>query len=484
MPSSPLPPIPGRSGPPAPGRAAPALPAPASAGAATVPAFDQVAVSVVPGSDLVVRMPGLLLVVVPESAPPAPRASAGLDGWGRSPGVRQAGHPVALGAPGPDRLAELVGLCRKVSAEGSRAPGRRLQETLGGWLDGQSAMPSLAVAAATEDGLAITLVGSALAQVPELGLRLSADEGDPLPDGTPRLERTVDWPPAALRLSAGTDPGGSPHPLADLESGSVPGGAAVLSPVAAPSSTGAFGPSTTAVRLPPPGAVSGPTDAPTPPVVSSAPPPRPAGPSEPPAPLPAPARSANLLAPAEPLPVAAPLPVVSSAQPVTPLVAEEADDRPRVHGFLCSRGHLNDPRVHFCALCGIRMAERTGVFLEGVRPPLGLLVFDNGATVNLDADYLLGREPDSDERVLAGELRPLLVVDTTGGVSRHHLEVRLHEWDVLVIDAGSANGTLVAAAGAPGWSSLVPGQAVRLTPGTAVRLGGRQFAFQSPHGGF
>jgi hypothetical protein len=483
MPSSPLPPIPGR--PPAPDRPVPPRPAPASSGAATVPAFDQVSVAVVPGADLVVRMPGLLLVVVPETTPPAPRASAGLDGWGRSPGARHSGPPTALGTGGPDRLAELVALCRKVSAEGSRAPGRRLQETLVGWLDGQSAMTSLAVAAATEDGLAITLVGSALAQVPELGLRLSADEGEPLADGTPRLERTVDWPPAALRLSAGTDPGGSPHPLADLESGAVPGGAAVLSPVASPGGTGAFGPaSTTAVRLPPPGAVSAPTDAPTPPVVSSAPPPRPTEPSEPPAPLPAPARSFDLLAPADPLPVAQPLPVVSSAQPVTPLAAEETDDRAKVHGFLCSRGHLNDPRVHFCALCGIRMAERTGVFLEGVRPPLGLLVFDNGATVNLDADYLLGREPDSDERVLAGELRPLLVVDTTGGVSRHHLEVRLHEWDVLVIDAGSANGTLVAAAGAPGWSSLVPGQAVRLTPGTAVRLGGRQFAFQSPHGGF
>lgn len=482
MPSAPLPPIPGRSAAPAtPPVPRPPVPAPSVPGPSTVPAFDQVSVAVVPGSDLVVRMPGVLLVVVPDAVAVPARASAGLDGWGRSPGARAAAPDT-----GDQRLAELVGLCRQVSAEGSRAPGRRLQAALASWLADRSAVPSLAVAAATEDGLALTLVGSALAQVPELGLRLSADEGEPLADGTPRLERTVDWPPAAMRLSAGEDPGGDPHPLVDLESGSVPGGAAVLSPVAAPSHTGAFGPAaTTAVRLPPPGAVGPPSDAPTPPVVSNAPPPRPpAAPSEPPAPLPAPARSVALFDRADPLPVAAPLPVVSSAQPVVPLAAEPADDRPTVHGFLCSRGHLNDPRVHFCALCGIRMAERTGVFLEGVRPPLGLLVFDNGATVNLDADYLLGREPDSEERVLAGELRPLLVVDTTGGVSRHHLEVRLHQWDVVVVDAGSANGTLVAAAGAPGWSSLIPGQPVRLLPGTAVRLGGRQFAFQSPHGGF
>ena len=82
----------------------------------------------------------------------------------------------------------------------------------------------------------------------------------------------------------------------------------------------------------------------------------------------------------------------------------------------------------------------------------------------------------------SGELRPLLVIDQTGGVSRHHAEIRLEGWDVLLLDTGSANGTLVAAPGAPAWSSLVPGQPVRLAPGMAVRMGSRQFTFESPHG--
>ena len=72
-------------------------------------------------------------------------------------------------------------------------------------------------------------------------------------------------------------------------------------------------------------------------------------------------------------------------------------------------------------LSGVAMVVITlfipaGVFIEGVRPPLGLLVFDNGATVSMEADYLLGREPETDPRVQSGELRPLLVVDQTGGV--------------------------------------------------------------------
>jgi hypothetical protein len=209
----------------------------------------------------------------------------------------------------------------------------------------------------------------------------------------------------------------------------------------------------------------------------------PAPPAPPPMELPPPAFASSLLAPPEEEAPRVPLPVLDTEQPPAALIEQEPEDtRPKVKGFLCSRGHLNDPRVLFCNLCGIRMAERTGVFIEGVRPPLGLLVFDNGATVSLDMDYLLGREPETDDRVVSGELRPLLVVDQTGGVSRHHAEIRLEGWDVVLVDIGSANGTLVAPPGAPAWQSLVPNQPVRLVPGMAVRMGSRQFAFESPHG--
>jgi hypothetical protein len=477
----------------------------------TVPPFDQVAVAVAPGDDLVVRLPGILLVVGVVSVDAPPPASVKLGGWGAAPTP----PPPAMPA-GDVHVGELVALCRRVSADGSRAPGRRLHDELRTWLPAVSDLPSFAVAAATEEGLAVALVGNGIAEVPDLGLRLTSADGEQkLPDGNPFLDRLVDWPPAALRLSAGAKVTTAPHPLADLESGSVPGAAAVLSPAAAPApapSPGAPAP-TMMVRLPAPGSLLPQPGAATPPVAGSPLPPPPrrapvsqpvehdhaghdhaghdhaahAAPVAPPAPepmeLPPPVLSASLLAEPEEEEEREPLPVISTEQPPAALVQEPEDTRPKVKGFLCSRGHLNDPRVLFCNLCGIRMAEKTGVFIEGIRPPLGLLVFDNGATVSMDADYLLGREPETDPRVQSGELRPLLVIDQTGGVSRHHAEIRLEGWDVLLLDTGSANGTLVAPQGAPQWSSLVPGQPVRLTPGMAVRMGSRQFAFESPHGG-
>ncbi|RFU20667.1 FHA domain-containing protein [Geodermatophilus marinus] len=490
---------------------------PAPLGAGTVPPFDQVAVAVAPGDDLVVRMPGIVLVVSVRTADaPAPSPAPRLGGWGAPPVAAPQAAPV-----GHPRVGELVDLCRAVSAAGSRAPGRRLQDEVRAWLSAARDLPSFALAAATEEGLALGLVGRGVAEVPDLGLRLTSADGERLPDGTAVLARLVDWPPAALRLSAGAPIGTAPHPLADLEAGAVPGAAAVLSSAPAPARPAAADapPATTAVRLPAPGAAAGAlaavppprtlrkpgrSGAPGAPVVGSAPvaphpdagpgdehghgsPPAPPAVPEPQVELPPPARAVSLLAPPPPEeaePPRAPLPVVSGEQPPAAVARDPEDGRPRVKGFLCSRGHLNDPRVQFCALCGVRMAQQTGVLTDGVRPPLGLLVFDDGATVSLDADYLLGREPETDERVRAGAVRPLLVVDPTGGVSRHHAEIRLEGWDVVLVDTGSANGTLVAPRGAPAWSSLVPGQPVQLTPGMAVRMGSRSFAFESPHGGY
>jgi hypothetical protein len=155
---------------------------------------------------------------------------------------------------------------------------------------------------------------------------------------------------------------------------------------------------------------------------------------------------------------------------------------PRTRGHLCARGHLNDPRSHFCVLCGIRMNERTGELVFGPRPPLGLLVFDDGATYTVDAEYLVGRMPDVDERVRNGSLRSIVVEDRSGAVSRVHAEVRVDGWDVMLVDNRSRNGTHIAGPGAAAWTTVPAGRSHRLTPGTRVRLGSRTFLFESPSG--
>ncbi|WP_084529191.1 FHA domain-containing protein [Nocardia crassostreae] len=111
-----------------------------------------------------------------------------------------------------------------------------------------------------------------------------------------------------------------------------------------------------------------------------------------------------------------------------------------VRGFKCAHHHLNDPRVSFCAVCGIRMDQLTCVLTEGIRPPLGVLLLDDGTSYVLDTDIVIGREPDRSTQVRQGA-HPIRIEDASGGMSRVHAEIRLMDWDVTVIDRGSANGT-------------------------------------------
>ena len=122
----------------------------------------------------------------------------------------------------------------------------------------------------------------------------------------------------------------------------------------------------------------------------------------------------------------------------------------------CKNGHFDDPEALFCAICGISMNQQTLVPRPGERPPLGVLLLDDGSVFQLDSDYVVGREPSLDSSVAAGKARPLRVADDTGIVSRVHARVQLDGWRVLVTDLGSANGTRVLLPGHPADQQLVP----------------------------
>ncbi|MFD6163263.1 FHA domain-containing protein [Nocardia sp. NPDC060256] len=162
-------------------------------------------------------------------------------------------------------------------------------------------------------------------------------------------------------------------------------------------------------------------------------------------------------------------------------IPEAAAQGAVVKGFKCARDHLNDPRVSFCAVCGIRMDQLTCVLTDGVRPPLGLLLLDDGTSFVLDNDCVLGREPEHAEAVARGA-RPVRLEDLSGGMSRAHAEIRLIDWDVTVIDGGSTNGTHVRQPGHQDWTRAIPGHPMKLTPGAQVQLGGRVVTFDSQHG--
>ncbi|WP_439032133.1 FHA domain-containing protein [Gordonia terrae] len=184
---------------------------------------------------------------------------------------------------------------------------------------------------------------------------------------------------------------------------------------------------------------------------------------------------------AEPLEPRAPLPKEEHQKPATEVVRMEAS-RAMVHGIRCSRGHLNHPQSWLCGVCGIRMDQLTTFLVEGERPPLGWLLLDNGFTFLLDEDLVIGREPGSAGGGRAGSPKPIRVQDETGQLSRRHVEIRLVEWTVQLVDLGSANGTFVADPSSGNREMrLLPHRAHVLVPGSHVRIGGRHFIFESHH---
>jgi hypothetical protein len=151
----------------------------------------------------------------------------------------------------------------------------------------------------------------------------------------------------------------------------------------------------------------------------------------------------------------------------------------QVQGILCANGHFNDPEALYCRIDGLSLAQWTHDFVTQPRPPLGVIVLDDGSSYSVDGDYVLGREPDRDADVQAGRVRGVVLVDEDDAVSRIHAEIRINGWTPMIKDRGSVNGTYVAAPGHTVWTALTPEQAVPLSPGTRVQLGGRSFVYDS-----
>ncbi|MEV0111313.1 FHA domain-containing protein [Nocardia sp. NPDC050799] len=149
----------------------------------------------------------------------------------------------------------------------------------------------------------------------------------------------------------------------------------------------------------------------------------------------------------------------------------------KVMGFKCARAHPTDPRAAFCSVCGMPV-DQTQPLIEVVRPPLGILVLDDGATHLLESDSVLGRDPEHSEPARRG-LTPLQVVDNSGGMSRAHAELLLVNWDVTLVDRGSTNGTRTRATGFRDWVRIPPHQPVVLVPGTEILIGHRMLRYES-----
>ncbi len=177
-----------------------------------------------------------------------------------------------------------------------------------------------------------------------------------------------------------------------------------------------------------------------------------------------------------------PLPIATRPAPPAPDVAVPAHPAAagvQVMGVYCKNGHFDDPTARYCAICGISMAQQTLLPRLGPRPPLGVLVLDDGAIFSLDSDYVIGRDPYRDPDVASGTARPLRIDDPEGLLSRVHARVHLDGWQVQVVDLGSANGTGLWGPYDTAWQRGPGNTAVTIRPGTQVGIGRRQFRYES-----
>lgn len=154
------------------------------------------------------------------------------------------------------------------------------------------------------------------------------------------------------------------------------------------------------------------------------------------------------------------------------------------------------PTAGLTAVTEADTTARAGAPVDDIRPPqvavpsraeetqvitttVNALVADDGTRTLLDRNYVFGREPQQDPAVARGHPSPIVVRDPDNMVSRVQVYVTVGGALVTLQDAGSANGTFVAAPGAAAWSPIGPGPVV-LPQGWSMRLGRRVFTHLGP----
>jgi hypothetical protein len=359
----------------------------------------------------------------------------------------------------PSSLDAILSACRDAS------DGRRLVRRLALLVtDDDSEPPAFVVLAATDSGLATFVYGDAELSV-STGGKSETLSGR---QSSAWVDRVVDWPLERLTAQVGKGSADEPDERLDLTGGVVAASVVVLAPRPLDSAAPAR------ARTPEPAedetVVASVEETPPAlePIVAEEPEPTPAAEPEP-----EPEFESILLV--QPDGEVAPPPPLDPAEPM----ADEDHPGALVHGIMCKRQHFNAPSAAFCGVCGISMVQQTHQLVEGPRPPLGVIVFDDGTTFRVDDDYVIGREPQLDPDVANGRARGLVIVDDEGTVSRAHLLIHLDEWDVRLVDRGSANGTYVAAPNTTVWSPLAPGDPMTIVPGTRVQVGRRTFVFDA-----
>ena len=166
-----------------------------------------------------------------------------------------------------------------------------------------------------------------------------------------------------------------------------------------------------------------------------------------------------------------PLPLASSAG--APL------DRPEVPGVYCERGHLNHPGSSRCARCGRAIAPSAQA-ASGPRPPVGVLLADDGSIWALHKSYLIGADPGSAGEVRMGTAHAISMrAGANHSMAPIQSEVKVSGWNVYLVDRGADGGAYWQGPSGSGWVQLGRNEQRELTDGAHLSCGGRVLTYLS-----
>ena len=135
---------------------------------------------------------------------------------------------------------------------------------------------------------------------------------------------------------------------------------------------------------------------------------------------------------------------------------------------LCPNGHVSPPNAVRCRVCGSPVGSHGPQFVA--HPVLAVLRASDGSSVELDRPVLIGRAPSSD-RSSSQATRLMTVPSPNHDISRTHLEVAPDDWQIVVTDLNSTNGTILVRPGAVDRQQLPPGERVLVQVGSVIELG-------------
>jgi pSer/pThr/pTyr-binding forkhead associated (FHA) protein len=101
----------------------------------------------------------------------------------------------------------------------------------------------------------------------------------------------------------------------------------------------------------------------------------------------------------------------------------------------------------------------------------GRLVMENGPDVVVDADCVIGRNPEVDPDVASGRAKPIVLPDEEQRISRVHARLVFGDNGVEILDAGSVNGTWIEPPNGDGWIAMVPRVPAPLPLGSRIQVG-------------